>query len=385
MSVVDKIVTEWAFRCKKGYPDMNNPEDLAIFTKLFEVDIKQERLGTINKKAVDILVQKYPEVFAKQSSSLRIVNKSGISQDEFIKIISDTFNTTPKVYPPYSKENSQQSYPKGSSQYTRYIFTTTSGEANLILAGKPREEARERQEVGIITAINSVQGTKTVVGSNQEFRITDVVRAEKIPTTGKTEPIADIQLIRSKGSSPYKVSAKANAAPTIGGGGLVGITKLSQPVIDFVKKFYEDAYTHYKKIFDEHEELTEETDLYKTKYFKDVNRLIPEHIVGEILRGNEAQGGPVDVYYIGDMDHVLVGVEGSTVTLSGEFIPVEELAKNKTLYVHIKKRAGSYYFTDSKQTVNGVELPRIFAQRPQGTTSQSKLGTGFNTRGSVVI
>ena len=125
--------------------------------------------------------------------------------------------------------------------------------------------------------------------------------------------------------------------------------------------------------------------MYKSKSFKYVNRLLPEHIVGEILRGNEAQGGPVDVYYIGDMDHVLVGVEGSTVTLSGEFIPVEELAKNKTLYVHIKKRAGSYFFTDSKQVVNGVELPRIFAQRPQGTTSQSKLGTGFNTRGSVVI
>ena len=385
MNSIDKIVTEWAYRCKKGYPDMNNSEDLAIFTKLFEVDIKQERLGTVNKKAVDILIQKYPEIFAKQSNSLRIVNKSGISQDEFIKIISDTFKTTPKVYPPYSKENSQQSYPKGSSKFTRYIFTTTNGEANLILAGKPRHEASERQEVGIVTAINSVEGNKTVVGSNQNFKITDVVRAEKIPTTGKIEPIADIQLIRSKGSSPYKISAKANATPTVGGGGLVGITKLSQPVIDFVKKFYEDAYTHYKKIFDEHEELTYETDLYKTKYFKDVNRLIPEHIVEEILRGNEAQGGPVDVYYIGDMDHILVGAEGGTITLSGEFIPVQELAKNKTLYVHIKKRAGSYFFTDSKQTVNRVELPRIFAQKPQGTTSQSKLGTSFNTRGSIVI
>ena len=385
MSVIDKIVAEWAFRCKKGYPDMNNPDDLAVFTRLFEVDIKQQRLGTINAKAIDTLINKYPEIFTKHSNSLRIGNKGNISQSEFVKIIADTFQTTPKIYPPESKENSQQSTPKGSSKFTRYVFTTANGEANLLLAGKPRHEASERQEVGIINAINSVEGNKTVVGSNEKFKITDVVRAEKIPTTTKIEPIADIQLIRSKGSSPYRISAKANAAPTIGGGGLAGVTKLSQPVIDFVKKFYEDAYDYYKKIFDEHQELSPETDLHRTKYFKDVNRQIPQDIVEEILRGTAAQGGPVDVYYIGDMDHVLVGVDGNTVTLSGEFIPVEELAKDKTLYIHLKKRSGSYFFTDSKQTVNGVELPRIFAQRPEGTTTQSRLGTSFYTRGSVVI
>jgi hypothetical protein len=385
MNVVDKIVTEWAFRCKKGYPDMNNPDDLAVFTRLFEVDIKQQRLGTINKKVIDTLVQKYPETFIKLASPLRIGNKGTITQDEFIKIINDTFNTTPKIHPPHSKENSQQSYPKGSSKYTRYVFATANGEANLILAGKARQEASERQEVGIITAINSVEGIKTVVGSNENFKITDVVRAEKIPTTGKIEPIADIQLIRSKGSSPYRISAKANQAPTIGGGGLAGMSQLSKPVTDFIEKFYEDASTHYKKIYDEHDEITPETDLYKTKYFKDVNRVIPSDIVEEILRGTAAQGGPVDVYYIGDMDHVLVGVDNNTVTLSGEFLSIEDIAKDKTLYIHMKKRAGSYYYVDNMQTVNGITVPRIFAQRPNGTTSQSKLGTSFSTRGSVVI
>lgn len=385
MSVVDKIVNEWAFRCKKGYPDMNNPDDLAIFNNLFEIDIKQQRLGTINKKAIDILVEKYPEIFIKLASPLRIGNKGTITQDEFIKIINDTFSTTPKIYPPHSKENSQQSYPKGSSKYTRYVFATANGEANLILAGKARHEASERQEVGILTAINSVEGVKTVVGSNENFKITDVVRAEKIPTTGKIEPIADIQLIRSKGSSPYKISAKANQAPTIGGGGLAGMSQLSKPVTDFVKKFYEDAYEYYKNIIKQHPEITPETDLYKTRYFKDVNRVIPQDIVEEILRGTAAQGGPVDVYYIGDMDHVLVGVDNNTVTLSGEFLSIEDIAKDKTLYIHMKKRAGSYYYTDSMQTVNGLTVPRIFAQRPNGTTSQSKLGTSFATRGKEVI
>ena len=35
MSVVDKIVTEWAFRCKKGYPDMNNPADMKILKEIY--------------------------------------------------------------------------------------------------------------------------------------------------------------------------------------------------------------------------------------------------------------------------------------------------------------------------------------------------------------
>jgi hypothetical protein len=35
MSVVDKIVAEWAFRCKKGYPDMNNPADMKILKEIY--------------------------------------------------------------------------------------------------------------------------------------------------------------------------------------------------------------------------------------------------------------------------------------------------------------------------------------------------------------
>ena len=35
MSVVDKIVAEWAFRCKKGYPDMNNPSDMKILKEIY--------------------------------------------------------------------------------------------------------------------------------------------------------------------------------------------------------------------------------------------------------------------------------------------------------------------------------------------------------------
>lgn len=43
MDIVNKIVTEWAFRCKKGYPDTNNPEDMKILKEIyFEYGIVME-------------------------------------------------------------------------------------------------------------------------------------------------------------------------------------------------------------------------------------------------------------------------------------------------------------------------------------------------------
>jgi hypothetical protein len=35
MSVIDKVVNEWAFRCKKGYPDTNNPADMKILKEIY--------------------------------------------------------------------------------------------------------------------------------------------------------------------------------------------------------------------------------------------------------------------------------------------------------------------------------------------------------------
>ena len=91
-------------------------------------------------------------------------------------------------------------------------------------------------------------------------------------------------------------------------------------------------------------------------------------------------GGPVDTYYIGPMD-VESQIEGNTIKFNGDIIPIEEIAKTKTLYVHIKKRAGDYYFTDDIQTVNGITIPRIFTDKPGGSTAKSRFGILDKVRG----
>jgi hypothetical protein len=34
MTTIDNILSEWSYRCKKGYPDLNNAEDMAILTEV---------------------------------------------------------------------------------------------------------------------------------------------------------------------------------------------------------------------------------------------------------------------------------------------------------------------------------------------------------------
>lgn len=54
MNVVDKIVTEWAFRCKKGYPDMNNPDDMEILKEIYsEYGIVVEEEQSTEQEPVD--------------------------------------------------------------------------------------------------------------------------------------------------------------------------------------------------------------------------------------------------------------------------------------------------------------------------------------------
>jgi hypothetical protein len=60
MSVIDKVVNEWAFRCKKGYPDMNNPADMKILKEIYSqfgivTEEEAPKEGENNKTLDDIL------------------------------------------------------------------------------------------------------------------------------------------------------------------------------------------------------------------------------------------------------------------------------------------------------------------------------------------
>ena len=76
MSVVDKIVSEWAFRCKKGYPDMDNPDDMKILKEIYtEYGVVLEE-----EKPVDI-----PSAFTKDSLKA-LIDSATLTADQIAKI-----------------------------------------------------------------------------------------------------------------------------------------------------------------------------------------------------------------------------------------------------------------------------------------------------------
>lgn len=43
MDLINKIILEWSYRTKKGYPDLNNEDDLRVFQSTFGFDLIAEQ------------------------------------------------------------------------------------------------------------------------------------------------------------------------------------------------------------------------------------------------------------------------------------------------------------------------------------------------------
>ena len=41
MNLIDRVILEWSYKTKKGYPDINNQEDMALFESLFGYDLTE--------------------------------------------------------------------------------------------------------------------------------------------------------------------------------------------------------------------------------------------------------------------------------------------------------------------------------------------------------
>lgn len=52
MKLIDKVILEWSYRTKKGYPDLNNPEDLKVFESTFGFNLKEQ---TESEQALELV------------------------------------------------------------------------------------------------------------------------------------------------------------------------------------------------------------------------------------------------------------------------------------------------------------------------------------------
>ncbi len=70
MNLIDKVILEWSYKTKKGYPDINSQEDMSLFEsifgfKLYETPLSPGELAKVSKdgenkgtKRIDILISK---------------------------------------------------------------------------------------------------------------------------------------------------------------------------------------------------------------------------------------------------------------------------------------------------------------------------------------
>ena len=45
MDILDKVLLEWSYRCEKGYPDINNKKDIALFESIFGLKLGESNMS----------------------------------------------------------------------------------------------------------------------------------------------------------------------------------------------------------------------------------------------------------------------------------------------------------------------------------------------------
>ena len=386
MDNITKYLNRVAYKFPKGYPDMGDSNDKKMLFEMIENIISEKALNWNDIAGESRKLVRLSTIATKVAEKTPFTLEDG---NEEVLSFKD-----PSYADLFQNQKAEDIRNVGGRSINNFQFFKDSKGNGISLkqikktkelggTGGNKAQTSERQERSLIDAINSVEGIKTLVGANG-FKIENIEKAEKQPDPPRAEAYADLRLIR-KSADPYLLSAKGIVTPSIAGGGLTGVTQINDTLATWVADFYQDAYDYYKKIFDDNDEIDYNTNLYKTSFMRDVNRVVPTNLIDDMLRGNEAMGGPVDGYYIGPME-VTYEVEGDKIITNGDVIPLEKFAeKYEKIFMHIKKRSGDYFFTDALQSVNGVTMPLIFTNKPGGKMAKSRLGANPRTRGQIII
>lgn len=142
MNVFDKFFIKYGYKFPKGYPDMNNEQDILLLESLlheldidfrfdsliFEVSDSQVKKNT--KQAIDYIVKNTNKGFKTQSSPERLGNPNKVSSDDFEVIINKLFK------PKNIKIHGPRSGPNPSGTFDMYEFDTDDfGLVRLVLSG----------------------------------------------------------------------------------------------------------------------------------------------------------------------------------------------------------------------------------------------------------
>lgn len=216
------------------------------------------------------------------------------------------------------------------------------------VAGKSSGGGSERQELGLISLLNeaALQGGKYYVKSlGKGLPIKEATKNEGLSQL-KQEPYIDV-FIETQNGKKLGISCKGESAPSLAGGGLVGMQVVVPDLLDRL----------YRVIIKELKRKYKDGDKVDADEIPDFFVRIPKSYVKKILIGNKKMGGPVDMMYIGPMD-----VDGK-ITSSGEIVINNNRGKFYTIEEYMRKIPNFYFRVRKRDLPRDKEIEIAFTTK----------------------
>ena len=126
MNLIDRVLLEWSYKTKKGYPDINNQEDMALFESMFGFNILENAFEReVRQKILDVSSGDLETM----GDDYRVANKGKIDSTKFIEYIKTAYpDAEVNVFPPKKSPNRSRSF-------NAFVFKVDGREVNLNLAG----------------------------------------------------------------------------------------------------------------------------------------------------------------------------------------------------------------------------------------------------------
>ena len=142
MDQFDKFLNDNAWRFSKGYPDMNNTQDVFLIESLIQglgIDFRFDQLiyeavdssvKNNTEKAIDFILKNTSKGFKKQSDRQRLGNPDKVSPEEVQQIFKDLFKVKDITI------HGPRSGPNPSGKFDMYEFETEEfGPVAIVLSG----------------------------------------------------------------------------------------------------------------------------------------------------------------------------------------------------------------------------------------------------------
>lgn len=198
-------------------------------------------------------------------------------------------------------------------------------------ASKSGEGGSERQERGLVDAINSAltQNENVFISQLGRKYIKSAKKIEGRAPNGK-EPYIDVS-IKMKSGSSVDISMKGESAPSLAGGGLTGIKDVDPNLVNMLWNKAKNYIIRDLGFSDG--QIVNANDI------PDMSIEIPQKSVRDILEGSSRNGGPITHMYIGPMDVSSNLNPNGELKLNGTFYSIDDYMKKiDKFYLIIRKR-----------------------------------------------